>query len=679
MDRENKTRQHIEFLRQQINQHNYAYYVLDQPSIPDRVYDQLFRELLKLEELHPECLSDSSPTRRVGSKSDNSFAEVRHAVPMLSLNNVFDDTEAGDFDRRIRELIDVDPVEYIVEPKIDGLAISIVYEQGKLVLGSTRGDGEIGENVTGNVRTIRSVPLELRTDNVPSLLEVRGEVYMTRTGFRKLNEQQNKSGGKTYMNPRNAAAGSLRQLNPKVTSSRPLEAMLYSVVRCEGEPFPKSQFEQVERLKEWGFKVTSARVVNGIKECIEIRQKLLENREKLDYDIDGVVYKVNSLAEQEKIGFVTRAPRWAVAHKFPAQEVTTVLLDIGIQIGRTGAVSPVARLEPVEVAGVTVSNATLHNEDEIRRQDIRVGDTVIIRRAGDVIPEVVSVVMEQRSENSQEFVFPVECPVCGSPIVRDEDAAVSRCTGSLVCSAQIKRGIWYFGSRTALDIEGLGSGIVEQLVDKSLVENVADLYSLTESQISELDRMGEKSAKNLLKAIEKSKHATLPKFLIALGIPLVGESTAATLAKRFGSLERVMSASIEELGEIRDIGPIGTKSIFNFFQQERNLNIITRLLEQGLQVQQTTPDDPLSVVDAPLAGRKFVLTGTLSSMPRTEAKIKLEGLGATVVSSVSKNTDYVVLGESPGSKAEKARDLDVVILQEPEFIKLLSSADWKEN
>ena len=679
MDQENKTRQQIEFLRQQINQHNYAYYVLDQPSIPDREFDQLFLELVKLEELHPECLSDSSPTRRVGSKSDNSFAEVRHAVPMLSLNNVFDNTEAGDFDRRIRELIDVEPVEFIVEPKIDGLAISIVYEQGKLVLGSTRGDGEIGENVTGNVRTIRSVPLELRTNNVPSLLEVRGEVYMTRTGFRKLNEQQNKSGGKTYMNPRNAAAGSLRQLDPKVTSSRPLEAMLYSVVRCEGEPFPKSQFEQIERLKEWGFKVTSARVVSGIKECMEIRQELLENREKLDYDIDGVVYKVNSLAEQEKIGFVTRAPRWAVAHKFPAQEVTTVLLDIGIQIGRTGAVSPVARLEPVEVAGVTVSNATLHNEDEIRRQDIRVGDTVIIRRAGDVIPEVVSVVMEQRSDNSQEFVFPVECPVCGSPIVRDEDAAVSRCTGSLVCSAQIKRGIWYFGSRTALDIEGLGSGIVEQLVDKSLIENVADLYSLTESQISELDRMGEKSAKNLLKAIEKSKQATLPKFLIALGIPLVGESTAATLAKRFGSLEKVMSASIEELGEIRDIGPIGAKSIFKFFQQERNRSIIGRLLERGVQVQETAPVDPQVVVDAPLAGKKFVLTGTLSSMPRTEAKIKLEGHGATVVSSVSKNTDYVVLGENPGSKADKAKDLGVVILEEAEFTDLLSNADSKEN
>ena len=679
MGQENKTRQHIEFLRQQINQHNYAYYVLDQPSIPDREYDQLFRELLKLEELHPECLSDISPTRRVGSKSDNSFAEVRHAVLMLSLNNVFDNTEAGDFDRRIRELIDVDPVEYIVEPKIDGLAISIVYEQGKLVLGSTRGDGEIGENVTGNVRTIRSVPLELRTNNVPSLLEVRGEVYMTRTGFRKLNEQQNESGGKTYMNPRNAAAGSLRQIDPKVTSSRPLEAMLYSVVRCEGEPFPKSQFEQIKRLKEWGFKVTSPRVASGIKECVEIRQKLLENREQLDYDIDGVVYKVNSLAEQEIIGFVTRAPRWAVAHKFPAQEVTTVLLDIGIQIGRTGAVSPVARLEPVEVAGVTVSNATLHNEDEIRRQDIRVGDAVIIRRAGDVIPEVVSVVMEQRTDNSQEFVFPVECPVCGSPIVRDEDAAVSRCTGSLVCSAQIKRGIWYFGSRTALDIEGLGSGIVEQLVDKSLVENIADLYSLTESQISELDRMGEKSAKNLLKAIGKSKQATLPKFLIALGIPLVGESTAATLAKRFGSLERVMSASIEELGEIRDIGPIGAKSIFKFFQQERNLSIIDRLLERGVQVQQTTPVDPLAVVDAPLAGKKFVLTGTLNSMPRAEAKMKLEEQGATVVSSVSKNTDYVVLGESPGSKADKARDLGVVILEEAEFTDLLSNADSKEN
>ena len=673
---ESQIRDQIESLRQQLNQHNHAYYVLDSPSVTDEQYDRLFRELQALEERHPQFQSEASPTRRVGAKSDNTFAEVRHAVPMLSLNNAFDEGEARDFDRRIRERIEVDQVEYFVEPKIDGLAVSVVYERGRLILASTRGDGEVGEDVTGNVRTIRSIPLLLRSETLPSLLEVRGEVYMSRSGFNQLNESQQQSGGKTYMNPRNAAAGSLRQIDPAMTSSRPLDAMFYSIVRCEGHAMPESQHAQLQRLRDYGFKVSGEScVATGITACLEVRAELLRRRDDLDYDIDGVVYKVNQVEEQAQLGYVTRAPRWAVAHKFPAQERTTVVADIEVQIGRTGAVSPVARLKPVEVAGVMVSNATLHNEDEIRRLDVRVGDTVVIRRAGDVIPEVVSVISDQRPSDSAPFDFPENCPVCGSPVIRDEDAAVHRCTGSLVCSAQIKRGIEYFASRLAMDIEGLGTGIVNQLVDTSLVQNVSDLYRLTQEQIEGLERMGEKSARNLIDAIEKSKSVSLAKFLVALGIPLIGESTANALARRFGNLDGIMAAKVEELEEIRDIGSIVAASVADFFQNERNRTIVLQLIELGVQIE---PVESVLLTESQggeLVDRKFVLTGTLESMPRSEAKRRLEQLGAIVVSSVSKNTDYVVQGESPGSKAEKARELGVQIWTEAELLDKLSTLE----
>ena len=670
----------IESLREQLNQHNYHYYVLDDPITTDQDYDQLFRELLELEEKHPEFQSHSSPSLRIGAKSTNTFDEVRHAVPMLSLNNVFDKGEAEDFDRRIRDVVDVEQVEYFVEPKIDGLAISVVYEHGELALASTRGDGETGENVTGNVRTIRSIPLELRSEIHPSLLEVRGEVYMSRSGFRKLNERQRESGGKTYMNPRNAAAGSLRQIDPGVTSTRPLDAMFYSIVRCEGQPIPSSQYEQLQRLHEYGFKVSDESVLaSGINACLTVREHLLHRRDQLDYEIDGVVYKVNQVEQQEQAGFVTRAPRWAAAHKFPAEETKTVVLGIDVQIGRTGAVSPIARLQPVEVAGVMVSNATLHNEDEIRRLDVRVGDTVVIRRAGDVIPEVVSVLTSDQQDRGDEFSFPEQCPVCESPVIRDEGAAVHRCTGTLVCSAQIKRGIEYFASRSAMDIEGLGTGIVEQLVDSALVRNVSDIYRLTKEQIAGLERMGDKSAQNLMDAINKSKQATLPKFLVALGIPLVGESTAVALSKRFGNLDAVKMAGAEELEGVRDVGAIVAASVSDFFQNERNQNIVAQLVELGVEI---APFDMAGTVDPnnmPLDQKKFVLTGTLEKMARSEAKKQLERFGASVVSSVSKNTDYVILGENPGSKADKARELNVAILTEGDFISLLSECEQTDS
>ncbi len=670
----------IESLREQLNRHNHCYFVLDDPQISDQQYDRLFRELQELEEQYPEFQSDSSPTRRVGAKSDNSFAEVRHAVPMLSLNNVFGTSEAGDFDRRIRDLIDVEQVEYFVEPKIDGLAVSVIYEHGRLTLGSTRGDGEVGENVTGNVRTIRSIPLVLRTESIPSLLEVRGEVFMSRSGLQELNERQKSSGGKTYMNPRNAAAGSLRQIDPQITSRRPLDAMFYSIVRCEDQPMPTSQSEQLSRMHEFGFKVSNESVVaTGIDACLEIRERLLGKRDQLDYEIDGVVYKVNRVEHQELAGYVTRAPRWAVAHKFPAEETTTVVLGIDVQIGRTGAVSPIARLKPVEVAGVMVSNATLHNEDEIRRLDVRAGDTVVVRRAGDVIPEVVSVLTRQEENRGEEFRFPSKCPVCGSDVVRDPGASVNRCTGTLVCSAQIKRGIEYFASRSAMDIEGLGTGIVEQLVNCSLVQNVADIYRLTEEQIAELERMGDKSAQNLMSAIEKSKQTTLPKFLVALGIPHVGESTAVSLSKRFGNIDAVKSADAEELEGVQDIGPIVAESISDFFRNDHNQTIVNQLVELGVQIAPSDTDEWTDAEDAPLLEKKFVLTGTLTSMGRSEAKKRLQQLGANVVSSVSKNTDFVIQGESPGSKADKARELGIPILTETEFESLLSGATQVDN
>ena len=720
----------VEELRREIHKHGHAYYTLDDPRITDHEYDQLFQELVDLEEQFPELHSESSPTQRVGSKLAGAFAEIRHAVSMLSLNNVFTDQDARDFDRRIREVTEADTVEYLVEPKIDGLAVSLVYEHRKLIQGATRGDGEFGEDVTRNVRTIRSVPLELLTDSTPALLEVRGEVFMGRKGFELLNrrliqeeaererikqekakesgkdistDQSESDGGQansvsktdakgeevsvlsptnnvskpakrvTYMNPRNAAAGSLRQLDPLVTSKRPLDAMFYSIARYEGPTPPESQFDQLELLKKLGFKVSpEAKLAHGIEECLKVHQSLLDNRDRIDYDIDGVVYKVNSTADQEKLGFVTRAPRWAAAHKFPAQERTTTVKEIDIQIGRTGAASPVARLKPVEVAGVVVSNATLHNEDEIRRLDVRVGDTVIIRRAGDVIPQVVRVIEDQRPEGTEPYKFPTECPVCGSSIVRDEDAAVSRCTGKLICQAQLIQGISYFVSRGAMDIEGLGPAVVGELVDQSLVHDVADLYRLTVDQIMSLERMAEKSTRNLLTAIEKSKRTTMPKFLVALGIPHVGESTAMILSQEFSTLEELMSKSQAELSEVHGIGPIVAEGIDSFFSDERNRRTIEDLINCGVEFETSATNKRLA---STLQSQKFVLTGTLSEMTRTEAKKQLEARGASVISSVSKNIDYVVVGENPGSKAKKAQELGIEILDEAQFAAMLAEIE----
>ncbi len=712
----------IEVLRQQIRQHSHAYYALDNPQITDYEYDQLFKELSELERAYPKFHSESSPTQRVGDKPSNAFSQVRHAVPMLSLNNVFSDADVRDFDRRIQEATGVEQVEYMIEPKIDGLAVSLIYEARKLIQGATRGDGEFGENVTPNVRTIRSIPLELHGDLLPTLLEVRGEVYMTRSGFDRLNEKltqeesarqlQKQTNAKTtpkveenpvaessgteepasdenahtvpakrvtYMNPRNAAAGSLRQLDPKITSERPLDAMFYSIVRLEGDELPATQSGQIEYLKQLGFKTASDAIVgNGVADCLVAHRNLLEKRDDMDYDIDGVVYKVNSLADQQKLGYITRAPRWAAAHKFPAQERTTTVIGIDIQIGRTGAASPVARLAKVKVGGAKVSNATLHNEDEIKRLDIRVGDQVIIRRAGDVIPQVVRVMPEKRPPDSKPYVFPTECPVCGSQIVRDENAAVSRCTGKLICSAQLKQSISHFVSRGAMDIEGLGPKVVSKLVDQQLVQTVADLYRLRADQLEPLTG-GEKSTQNLLEAIENSKQTTLPRFLVALGIPHVGESTAVILAKHFASIEDILKKSetgLDEmeaqLNEISGIGPIVAKGIVEFFAEQKNRQTINNLLELGMDF---TPVDSPSAVANNLQGKKFVITGTLSEMSRQEAKQRLESLGASVASSVSKNTDFVVVGESPGSKAVKAKELGVECLDEQAFTKYLAAVD----
>ena len=703
----------VEELRREIHKHSHAYYTLDDPSITDHEYDQLFQELVDLEEQFPEFGSESSPTQRVGSKLTGAFAEVRHAVPMLSLNNVFTDQEARDFDRRIREVSGDDTVKYLVEPKIDGLAVSLVYEQRKLIQGATRGDGEFGEDVTQNVRTIRSVPLELLAESAPTLVEVRGEVFMGRRGFELLNRRliqeeaererikqvKAKDSGKkistgakeevsafsptstlskpakrvTYMNPRNAAAGSLRQLDPRVTSKRPLDAMFYSIARYEGPTPPETQFDQLQLLKKLGFKVSpEAKLTHGIEESLKVHQFLLDNRDRIDYDIDGVVYKVNSKADQEKLGYVTRAPRWATAHKFPAQERTTTVKEIDIQIGRTGAASPVARLNPVEVAGVVVSNATLHNEDEIKRLDVRVGDTVIIRRAGDVIPQVVRVIEDQRPEGAEPYKFPTKCPVCGSPIVRDENATVSRCTGKLICQAQLIQGISYFVSRGAMDIEGLGPALVSELVDQGMVSTVADLYKLTADQVMSLDRMGEKSTNNLLEGIAKSKQTTLPKFLVALGIPHVGESTAVILTQQFGTLDELKSKSQEELAEVHGIGSIVAEGISTFFSDLRNSETIQALIDCGVTF--SSPySDKSNIQD--LQGKIFVVTGTLSQMSRLEAKKSLEDRGARVASSVSKNTNFVIIGEKPGSKADKAKDLGVKILDEAAFLELLTTTE----
>ena len=659
-------------LRRLIEHHNYLYYVLDAPEVPDAEYDRLLRELQDLEARFPDLVVSDSPTQRVGASPLETFAEVVHEVPMLSLANAFSEEEVRDFDRRVRERLGVERVEYTAETKIDGLAVSFRYEEGRLVRAATRGDGTRGEDVTANVRTLRAVPLRLRGSDLPGLLEVRGEVFMTLAGFRALNERQRSHGEKTFANPRNAAAGSLRQLDPAVTAERPLTFFCYGVARCEGCGLPDRHSELLQTLAGWGLRVSpEVRVVAGVEGCLAYYAELGRRRDALDYEIDGVVYKVDRLDQQLALGFVSRAPRWAVAHKFPAREELTRVLGVEFQVGRTGALTPVARLEPVQVGGATVSNATLHNMAEVERKDVRVGDTVIVRRAGDVIPEVVGVLPDRRPADAAQVSLPRVCPACGADVVRVEGEAVARCSGGLYCPAQRKEAVRHFASRRAMDIEGLGEKLVDQLVDRGLVRTVADLYALSPAQIADLERMGEKSAENLVHAIERSRRTTLARFLFALGIREVGEATARTLARHFASLDAVTAADEEALQGAPDIGPIVARHIVSFFAQPHNREVVAALRAAGVEWEEGEP----RVVPTPLAGQTFVLTGTLSTLGREEAKSRLLALGAKVAGSVSARTRYVVAGADPGSKLERARELGIEVLDEGAFLGLLQRAE----
>lgn len=668
-----KVLQRIHALREQINHHNYCYYVLDSPEIPDAEYDRLMRELESLEQKYPETIIPDSPTQRVGSTPLKEFEEVRHTIPMLSLGNAFEDQEVIDFDRRVREGLNVDKVDYSAEPKLDGLAISLLYEDGVLVRGSTRGDGYTGEDVTQNVRTIDSIPLKLVGKDYPRVLEVRGEVFMSKKGFAELNERQSELGEKTFANPRNAAAGSLRQLDSRITATRPLEFYSYGLGVVEGQTMPGRHSEIMQALKHWGVRVNpESRLVKGVEGCLEYHGRMLHKREAIPYDIDGVVFKVDRVDQQEALGFVSRAPRWAIAHKFPAEEEMTTLIGIDVQVGRTGALTPVARLEPVFVGGVTITNATLHNQDEIERKDVRIGDAVIVRRAGDVIPEVVQPVLSKRKNKKlRKFKMPTECPVCGSKVVRLEGEAVSRCTGGLYCPAQRREAIKHFVSRRAMDVEGIGDKLVEQLDQLGMIKDVSDLYHLKAEAIAGIERMGEKSADNLIKGLERSKKTTLSRFLFALGIRQVGETTAQTLARHFGSLEALMQADEEALIKVPDVGPVVAQSIVSFFKEKHNRDVVKKLIKAGI----SWPREKIpSAKTQTLKDKTFVLTGTLPNMSRNEAKEKLLRLGAKVSGSVSKKTDYVVVGADPGSKADKAEELGITMIDEEQLLKLIGEA-----
>jgi DNA ligase (NAD+) len=670
-----KIKKEAEHLREQLNYHNYRYYVLDNPEIPDAEYDRLFRELQLLEEEYPELRTSDSPTQRVGAEPLAEFGEVRHVIPMLSLANAFSDEEVEAFGKRIAERLETTNVQFVAEPKLDGLAISLLYEDGVLVTAATRGDGVTGEDVTQNVRTIHSVPLHLVGENFPHILEVRGEVYMPKGGFEELNTRQREKGEKEFANPRNAAAGSLRQLDSRVTATRPLSIFCYGVGQVEGEDIPDRHSAILEQIKKWGFRVCpEIKKLKGLDQCLDYYHKIAEKRDKLPYEIDGVVYKVDRLDQQELLGYVSRAPRWAIAHKFPAQEAVTKLLAIDVQVGRTGALTPVARLEPVEVGGVTVTNATLHNQDEIERMDIRVGDTVVVYRAGDVIPKVADVIKSRRPKKTRKYKMPAHCPICGSDVVRIEDEAVMRCSGGLYCPAQRKEAIKHFASRRAMDIEGLGDKLVDQLVDTGLVNDVSDLYSLTLESVAGLERMAEKSAENLLNALEKSKTTTLPRFIYSLGIREVGEATAINLANHFGDLKALGKASEEVLQTVQDIGPIVASHIVTFFHQQHNLEVIRKLIHAGVKWPTIKIKDKAVL---PLNGKTVVLTGTLSAMTRNQAKEQLQNLGAKVAGSVSKNTDMVIAGEEAGSKLEKAESLGIEVVDEQAFMKLLKRYSGK--
>ena len=670
-------------LRQQLQHHGHCYYVLDAPEIPDAEYDRLFRELQAIEAAHPELLTADSPTQRVGGQVLDAFAQVRHAVPMLSIRTETDTESSGAeaFDARMRRelnLAEADPaVQYVAELKFDGLAMSLRYENGVLVQAATRGDGETGEDVTANVRTIGQIPLRLSAD-VPAVLEVRGEVYMRRDDFEALNDRQRAriaagaKGEKTFVNPRNAAAGAARQLDSGIAADRPLSFFAYGLGEVTGaaEPLWARHFDMLMQLKAWGFPVAEqTAVVEGAAGLVGFHQRMAAERDQLPYDIDGVVYKVNDLALQQQLGFVTREPRWAVAHKYPAQEEMTTVQAIDVQVGRTGKLTPVAKLAPVFVGGVTVTNATLHNELEARRKDVRVGDTVIVRRAGDVIPEVVSVVLDKRPADAMVFTMMSHCPVCGSLAEREEGEADHRCTGGLFCSAQRKQAVWHFAHRRAMDVDGLGDKLVDQLVDSGQVNTLADLYHLKLENLASMDRMAEKSAVNLLDALEKSKQATLARFVFALGIRHVGEATAKELARHFGQLDAIMVASEDALLQVADVGPIVAHSIRTFFDQAHNREVVQDLRDAGVT---WAEGDALAPTEMPLAGLTVVLTGTLQSMGRDEAKDKLEALGAKVAGSVSKKTSYVVAGAEAGSKLDKAQSLGVPVLDDAGLALLLN-------
>jgi DNA ligase (NAD+) len=659
----------IDQLRAEIERHDFQYYVLDSPTVPDAEYDRLLRELEELEGKFPDLVTAESPTQRVGGEPLPGFAEVRHETPMLSLANAFSEEEVLQFHERVARGLEVGHVDYVAEPKLDGVAISLRYEGGRLQQAATRGDGTTGEDVTSNARTIAAIPLRLQQESErpwPRELEVRGEIYMPLAGFEAYNERMRKEGGKELVNPRNAAAGSLRQLDPRLTAQRPLAFYAYSLVTADATT--DSHYEALQLLKAWGFPVNhEIRRVRDAEGCIGYYRDMAQKRAVLPYDIDGVVFKVDRREQQETLGFVSRAPRWAIARKFPAQEEITQLLGIDVQVGRTGTLTPVARLEPVFVGGVTVTNATLHNLDEIRRKDVRVGDWVVVRRAGDVIPEVARVVYERRDEELQEFEMPEACPVCGSAVEQVEGEAAFRCTGGLFCGAQRVRSILHFASRKALDIEGLGEKLVVQLVDTGLVHSIADLYQLNREQLIGLERMGEKSADNLLQQLERSKQPVLDRLLYALGIREVGEVTATALARHFGTLDRLLAASEEELVDVPDVGPVVAGHVYAFFQEPHNLEVLEQLERAGLRWQ------PLEAKEGeqPLAGQTWVLTGTLD-MPRARAKSLLESLGARVSGSVSARTTVVLAGNEAGSKLRKAEKLGIEVLDEEAFQALLA-------
>lgn len=668
-----QARKKVAELRNTLNEYNYQYYVLDDPSIPDAVYDRDMQSLIALEKQYPSLQSPNSPSQKVGGEALSAFEQVTHDVPMLSLDNAFDEESLLAFEKRLKDRIkDTSSLHFSCEPKLDGLAVSILYENGELVRAATRGDGQVGENITANVRTISNVPLTLRGDAHPDRVEVRGEVFMPREGFAKLNEHQKNAGGKVFANPRNAAAGSLRQLDSKITAKRPLMFYAYSlgVVQPDNFTLPTTHSERLSQLGKWGLPLCpDIDTAEGGRGCLDYYHHILEKRDNLPYDIDGVVFKVNRIDLQAALGFVARAPRWAIAQKFPAQEEVTKLLDVEFQVGRTGAITPVARLEPVFVGGVTVSNATLHNQDEITRLGVKVGDTVVIRRAGDVIPQVVSVVDTKRTGSENDIAFPSQCPVCGSQVEKLEDEAVARCTGGLICAAQRKQALKHFASRKAFDIDGLGDKLVDQLVDADLVHSPADFFTLSLGDVVGLERMAEKSASKLLSSLEASKQTTLAKFLYALGIREVGEATAANLAAHFETLDAIRDASIEALVEVQDVGEIVATHIFNFFNESHNTDVIDALLKEGINWPAIEKPDADNL---PLEGKTCVITGTLSEMGRSDAKARLQLLGAKVAGSVSKNTDFLVAGEKAGSKLTKAQELDVEVWDEAKLIAFLA-------